>query len=337
MQRFFDFPVALLSFFQQVDQRFRCPRRPDPLDVPLRPTPIPGIRAVLWDIYGTLFGCARGDLAASMRDGQRQQAAAWLLIKEFSLQPPLSQLYPGRPPQIALRDRLMELIDQSHRNSRAAGIEYPEVLIEKLWQTIVDDCSRLGWSPPRDEPASQTACRLAYFFEAALEKTHLYSGAAICLDTLNRAGIVQGIISNAQFYTPLRLRSLLRTQLARETFELDDIFAEPLTFFSFELGFSKPNPIAFDLCLERLAARAIQPHQALYIGNDMLNDIFPAQQHGLKTVLFVGDRQQARLHSEEPLCQNLKPDAVIADLKQLPNLLLRESNTMNGADHVDRP
>lgn len=324
MQRFFDFPVALLSFFQEVDQRFHCPRQPDPVDVPLRPTPIPGIRAVLWDIYGTLFGCALGDLEASMRDGQRQQAAAWLLVKEFSLQPPLSQLYPGIPPQIALRDRLVELIDESHCKSRAAGIKYPEVLIEKLWQTIVDDCCRLGWSPPRDELASHTACRLAYFFEAALEKTYLYCGAAICLDTLNRAGIVQGIISNAQFYTPLRLRGMLRTQLARETFELDDIFAEPLTLFSFELGFSKPNPTAFGLCLERLAARAIQPHETVYIGNDMLNDILPAQQHGLKTILFVGDRQQAKLRPEESLCQNLQPDAVIADLNQLPNLLLNQ-------------
>ena len=324
MQRFFDFPASLWSFFQETDLSFDRPGMLEPLDTPLRSVALPGIRAVLWDIYGTLLGCALGDLEASLQDPQRQTQAAALLIERFSLQGPLRQLNGHAPLEIALRDRYLALIDQSHRQSRAAGVEYPEVIIQDIWLTIVEDCRRQGWTSPNEESPYHTACRWAYFFEAAFNKTYLYPGAAECLDHLHRASLVQGIISNAQFYTPIRLRHFLRRQLARDQFQLEDIFIEPLVLFSYELGFSKPNPIAFCRCLDRLKQQGIPPEQTLYVGNDMLNDIYAAQQHNLRTALFVGDRGQAKLRPDEPRCRNIEPDIIIADLDQLPTLLVNQ-------------
>lgn len=322
MKRFFDFPDSLLSYFQEIDDRFDLPRTAQPLDMPLRAAPIGDIRAVLWDIYGTLFGCSLGDLEASLHLSERQRQAARILIEEFHLLQPLTQLCPTTPAETYLTERLVNSILDSHQQSRAAGVEYPEVIIEHLWQRIAEDCLGHGMLSPNDEPTLHTAYRWAYFYEAVLEKTYFFPAAAACLDRLHRAGLTQGIISNAQFYTPIRLRQFLRHDLARAELGLDDIFTEPLVMFSYELGCSKPNPLAFERCLAYLDGQGIAPSQTLYIGNDMLNDIHAAQQLGLKTVLFIGDAEQVRLYSDEPRCRNIEPDAIIADLGQLPDLIL---------------
>ena len=61
----------------------------------------------------------------------------------------------------------------------------------------------------------------------------------------------------------------------------------------------------------------IPKDSVLYVGNDMLNDIFPAQKEGFKTGLFAGDVRSLRLRSDEPVCENLSADIVITDLVQL--------------------
>ena len=65
----------------------------------------------------------------------------------------------------------------------------------------------------------------------------------------------------------------------------------------------------------------IPTDSALYVGNDMLNDIYPAQKTGFITGLFAGDARSLRLRSDEPACKNLSADIVITDLIQLLNHL----------------
>ena len=61
----------------------------------------------------------------------------------------------------------------------------------------------------------------------------------------------------------------------------------------------------------------IPVNAALYLGNDMLNDIYPAQKVGFKTALFAGDARSLRLREDDPGCKNLSPDIIITDLIQL--------------------
>ena len=60
---------------------------------------------------------------------------------------------------------------------------------------------------------------------------------------------------------------------------------------------------------------------ALYIGNDMLNDVAPAQKVGFKTALFAGDARSLRLRRNHPQCKNLSADIVITDLMQLLDVI----------------
>ncbi len=69
----------------------------------------------------------------------------------------------------------------------------------------------------------------------------------------------------------------------------------------------------------------LQPQEVLFIGNDMLNDIYGAQQMGFKTVLFAGDQRSLRWRKDHQLTQGLKPDFIINDLMQILDCLGRQN------------
>ena len=129
-------------------------------------------------------------------------------------------------------------------------------------------------------------------------------------------GLPMGIVSNAQFYT----RELFPAFLKRST---DDCgFASELQVYSYEQGFAKPGEGLYQLAAERLAAREILPSEALYVGNDMLNDITPAQRVGFRTALFAGDSRSLRLRTDDPRVEGIRPDIVVTRLLDLKSCIL---------------
>jgi putative hydrolase of the HAD superfamily len=90
-----------------------------------------------------------------------------------------------------------------------------------------------------------------------------------------------------------------------------------LVFYSYRFEVAKPSPKLFMLAAEKLGAREILPTEVLYVGNDMLNDIYPAKTIGFQTALFAGDRRSLRLRAEDPRCRNLAADVVVTNLIQL--------------------
>ena len=67
--------------------------------------------------------------------------------------------------------------------------------------------------------------------------------------------------------------------------------------------------------------QGIEPGQCLYVGNDMLNDVWTASQSGMRTCLFAGDLRSLRRREDDPRCMGLKADAVVTALDQLDGLL----------------
>lgn len=125
--------------------------------------------------------------------------------------------------------------------------------------------------------------------------------------------VLMGVISNAQFYTP-RLFPLF---LGRDLGALG--FHPEMTLFSYEFGVAKPSLFLFEQAAERLKMEGLSPDSVIYIGNDMRNDIYPAQRIGFQTALFAGDKRSLRLREDDPKCKGLKPDLVITDLNQVLN------------------
>ncbi|MEA2063843.1 MAG: hypothetical protein U9P14_09115, partial [Gemmatimonadota bacterium] len=91
--------------------------------------------------------------------------------------------------------------------------------------------------------------------------------------------------------------------------------------YSYRLGRSKPDPQIFSGVLDVLVSQGLAAGDALYIGNDMLNDVATAGSAGFATVLFAGDRHSLNLRLGEERVRGVKPTAVISSYGQLPLMI----------------
>ncbi len=128
------------------------------------------------------------------------------------------------------------------------------------------------------------------------------------LNTLKQRGLRHGIISNAQFYTPIELSQLLRDESACAVCTYESLFDPLFVFFSFDLGVAKPDLTPFRRAVEALTRENIMPDDCVFVGNSPVNDIAPAQRVGFKTVLFAPEGVPESA---------IKPDLVIHNLSQL--------------------
>ena len=102
------------------------------------------------------------------------------------------------------------------------------------------------------------------------------------------SGVEMGIASNAQPYTLRELEeSLQKRRLSLA------VFARELCFWSFEHGFSKPDPHVFRLLSARLRTRGVRPDETLMVGDRSDNDIEPAQGQGWQTWKLDSAREGA--------------------------------------------
>ncbi len=269
---------------------------------PMAPEPPPGPRpgspgrlfrpaeAVLFDLYGTLFVSASGDIDSAV--GGRHDEAMSNLLRSRGL--------PMSPAD--LRERFRQEIRGSH--ARQTGVDHPEVRVEQVWRAVL--------APMR----LRAARRFALEYELLANPVWPMLGALSLLKGLRDGGVVLGLISNAQFYTPLLFEAFWGVTDRRLG------FARDLRLYSYRQGRAKPSPALFELARARLRRRGIEAAGALFVGNDMLNDILPAARAGFQTCLFAGDRRSLRLRSDDPRCAGLEPTVVVASLEELAALLL---------------
>jgi len=276
--------------------------RPEPTGVTPRLTPLQGIRAVLFDIYGTLMISASGDIgtdsASSPGDDAFRTAFASVGID------------PGLLRDTSGAGLLEDAVRSDHSARRAAGTEYPEVDILVIWQRVLDSLPggavRL---PPRELE------RLALEYECRSNPVWPMPGLAELLRGLRTAGMHLGLVSNAQFYTPLLFDAFAEAPLQQLGFD------PTLCLFSYRRLEAKPSTALYREAIAGLARLGCGPGQALYLGNDMLKDIWPAASCGLRTALFAGDARSLRLRDDDRRCRETEPDLVLTDLRQLLRVL----------------
>jgi len=265
--------------------------------VPLSPIPTdvrPGgklscrIDCILFDIYGTLFISDSGDIGVAKGKGHPQHHLKVLLEK-----------YDLRIAPEKLLQTLYARIEEIHNELRKDGIDFPEVEIDKIWMDILKT---------RDRQFTQ---RFAIEFELIFNPVYPMPHLKEILSALKHRGMRMGIISNAQFFTPYLFEWFLGS-------DLNQLGMHPkLVILSYQLKYAKPSAMLFELAVKRLSQWGVQPASVLYIGNDMLNDIYPARKAGFSTALFAGDRRSLRLRQDDPRCTNISADLVITDLIQL--------------------
>lgn len=264
------------------------PLRPIPTGMRQRGRLKPPIKCLLCDIYGTLFISASGDIGS-----------AGLLDRRSAQLDQLLSRYGHLISAEKVLKRLHRTIQNFHAASRGQGIDYPEVVIETVWEKVLafDDSQRLR--------------KFAVEFEMIVNPVWPMPGLEKLLEHCRFNGIALGIISNAQFFTPYLFEWLLAATPVQLGFDAE------LIWYSYRNGCAKPSPALFQMARRILAGRGIAQQHVAFIGNDMRNDIRPAQRAGFQTILFAGDSRSLRLRADDSLCKDLAPDRVINDLNQL--------------------
>ena len=261
---------------------------------------LPGLRAVCFDVYGTLFISGSGDISLAGTGERSPALAAALEAAGFRLT--------GARDSLARRFHAC-LADHRDRR-RAEGVEFPEVRIGEVWEAFSALLREDGFLA--GEGDARTA---AIEYELRANPCWPMPGLEATLQHLRAAALPMGIVSNAQFYTPLLFNALC----GKSPGALG--FSEDLMVWSFREREGKPSRRLYEKLAAALERRGLRAGQVLYVGNDMRNDVAPAAACGFRTALFSGDRRSLRWRKGDSLVREVAPDAILTDLRQIPGLL----------------
>jgi putative hydrolase of the HAD superfamily len=246
------------------------------------------IKAILFDLYGTLFISGSGDISMAKKESPQTEKLEKLLYN-FGIQ---------KEPQTVLR-QFFTAIENQHELLKRKGVDFPEVEIDQIWMRVLENDDL--------ETVRTFAIEFELIANPVYPMPHLEKMLSVCRD-LN---VLMGIISNAQFYTPYLFNWFLDSNPENLGFHPD------LILYSYKFGYSKPSTFMFQVAAGKLKNMDVPTHSAIYFGNDMLNDIYPAKKTGFKTGLFAGDARSLRLRENDPKCKDLSADIVITDLSQI--------------------
>ena len=272
------------------------------------------IKAVMFDLYGTLMVSAAGDISTTVRNSRgnsnfRQGPGHHGAPFTSALETAGIAAAGKTADEDSLQTLFFSLISMEHENLKKTGNPSPEVNIIKIWETLLKDAGFETADTEKIQIASAA-------YEAIVNKTWPMPGLSETLENLRKAGLAMGIISNAQFYSKLLFDAYLEKSAAESGFE------PQLCFWSYEHGISKPDPFLFKKAAEVLNKEKNIPLSAVvFIGNDMLNDIKPAAEAGMKTILFAGDRKSLRLRDGDEIVKGIIPDFIITELCQILDIL----------------
>jgi putative hydrolase of the HAD superfamily len=288
-----------------------------PVEVASRSRKLTDIRAVIFDVYGTLINYWRPEFAHEESRRLILAKAFRSTADRFGFTDILGKMNGHDAPETTLQDLYHGLIALSHEKSRDKGLSFPEVKIEEVWRIILMMLQRHGFdagSLNLGDERDVAGC-MAYCYNFHALGRGLYPGVVDALAELKRNNILLGIVSNAQFYTPMDLTLFVRDQSQDAYDDYADLFDTDLVVYSYEEGSAKPGGRLFRRLYDSLYEYQVLPSQTVFVGNDLQADVKPAQEAGMKTALFAGDRESTFLRGLEG---SVVPDVAFDSWEQLP-------------------
>ncbi|MEO0336244.1 MAG: HAD family hydrolase [Pseudomonadota bacterium] len=255
------------------------------------------IRAVVFDIYGTLLISAAGDISLSE---EGSSAAA--------MESALAAVVPDQIGSVSVWVKGYESgIIAQQQLLRERGIEWPEVDIRVVWRELAESAGL--------ELSLEQLTELAFRYELLSNPTWSMPGAREVIDAIRSSGRILGIVSNAQFYSPCLLSHYLGGELT------DLGFSSAWSVYSYENGEGKPSRNLYRKIAAQAEVEGLLPSQILYLGNDVKKDIQPAAEVGFRTGLFAGDRRSLRTYATDPQLSKVSADIRITHWDQIPQVL----------------
>jgi putative hydrolase of the HAD superfamily len=281
------------------------PLQPEPAGISAILNQFNGIKAVLFDIYGTLLISASGDIDST----QFLESNLLTCLDNVGIH---IRYESSEEAAQRIIQRFIETIREIHEEKKQLGIPYPEVDIIEVWKRVITHSEEDGIIR---FPGEVDIEHFALLFELTNNPVHPMPGMNEIIEYFDRSGILLGIISNAQFYTPIILNYFISGII--QLLDTVQPFKGDLTFFSYRYLRAKPDSYLYTLAKKNLASYNCMPEQTIYVGNDIVKDIIPASQAGFKTILFAGDRRSLRWKRNTRESSCIDPDAVITHLTQL--------------------
>lgn len=281
------------------------PMEPEPTYTPPVLRKLTGIKAVAFDFYGTMFMSGTGDTIID--DPKNEEAIAFKAAFE-TMFPTL----PAQPDAVEGVQIYKKVIHDHKQAMNEEGIDYPEVQITEVWKDVLSRLRLSGCEGLPLNPDDELLEKLTIEFEMRNNPTWPMPDLESTLEALEGKSLKLGILSNSQFYTPMIYEAHIETEPDQAYFDIN------LCIWSYEerlckpsLDFHKRLKIAFE------AHYGIKPEEVLFVGNDMLKDIYPAHHFGFKTALFAGDQRSLKWRKDDPRVSDISPDLVITRLYQL--------------------
>ena len=314
-------PLSLDQYAAYLDTRdlhWPAPPAPEPVKAKPHLTRLPEVRAVLWNVYGTLLNIAGGELWFEHPQPFVMSVALDKTIQEFKMWGSMSRK-PGQPSEYLQQLYARELIEQ--RTVPGGGERYPEVASERLWESLLKKLLQKDYRFDAGFFGSlnEFSRKVAYFFHASLQGTACYKRAAQALRYVAEAGLAQGLLADGQCFTLVQLQRGLAAQGPEA--RLEGLLSDGLTVLSHEARARKPSERLFRQALSALSERGIAPNQVLHVGSRLQQDLVPARRLGMRTALFAGDRGSLLATAEQLNQPASRPDVLLTKLKQIADVV----------------
>ncbi len=192
-------------------------------------------------------------------------------------------------------------------DSRQLSAELDEVIAEFSSNYSYHFDKLMARVPPEalggHNPAMIVAAAVVAYHETKFRELRPYDDVPGLLADLAASDVTTGIITAGP--TVKQAEKLVRLDVAR-------YLAGNAIFISDQIGISKPNP---KLYMRALNTVGVQPHEAMYVGDNPPNDIDPPKSLGMITVLS----RRSGKYSEVPCLS--KPDYTISSFTELREIL----------------
>jgi FMN phosphatase YigB (HAD superfamily) len=282
---------------------------------------LPEVRAVTWNVYGTLLAITSGELLFEHPTPFVMEVALDKTIQEFKLWASMSRK-PGQPADY-LRCIYGTLLDE--QRIMPGNVEkHPEIMVDRLWESFLKKLFQKDYQFDAGFYGSlnEYSRKVAYFFHASLQGTACYAGAARALRHVADAGLVQGLLADGQCFTAAQLQRALTLQDCAANL---DLWVNPaLRVLSYEIRGRKPSERLFRQSLEAFRELGISADQVLHVGSRVQQDLAPARRLGMRTALFAGDKASLQASPELLKGTGCRPDVLLTELTQITEVIGRQ-------------
>ena len=179
-------------------------------------------------------------------------------------------------------DQFQATVRRCNEARLSATCPKPEVDIVDVWRQTFSSSGNV-------DVTTEQLGRLAAEYESRANPTWPMPEAESTLERIAESGRRLGIVSNAQNFTLPLIEEIAGRFGGDSLFDLD------LCVFSNRYRQAKPGPRLFNVLCDGLHRRGIAPAEAVYVGNDRLNDVLGGFPGGIKDgVVRWGQTKRSR-------------------------------------------